>query len=260
MSPLTTAAPPGPAAALLAHGRGLLAPDHGLDGVLRAAGLDPTPARRAGLAALVTGTPGLGRVLGGVLLDGTRGARMVVGEHAGTADLVGAATRCAAAADHHRRAGRVPVVECRVVPPPGRGLDVDRHTAAFTALADALAGQGFGPGDIWLVTTFVLPPGRAVAAPADVAAATALALRPLGALPAGVALRAGADQPGYPAHLAALGHHGTAWPIGFCVGGSVLAPVVRAWRGNPHRVTAARRLLWERLAHLRAVVRSARAA
>ena len=205
---------------------------------------------------------------------GARFARtaMVVTDLSGRADLEGSAHRCASVARAGVAAGLVPVVECVVAVPPRCGLDGarTRHATALAAVTAALRAAGVAPADLVLCTSLAQPGPRGEVAGADeIAAATVAALTSALAPaltaarmddrgPAAVAFRPTGQPRHLAANLAALRGHDLPWPVGFCVGASVLEPVAQALRGRPGRVPDARRELTSRLSCLVAVLRATR--
>ena len=282
---------------LLDDGRGLLALDQrpagptglldlvlgtpGLDRAVAGVVVDPADLRlaadspagrrvalgvRVGWAADADLRAGLARAVAA----GARFARtaMVVTDLSGRADLEGSAHRCASVARAGVAAGLVPVVECVVAVPPRCGLDGarTRHATALAAVTAALRAAGVAPADLVLCTSLAQPGPRGEVAGADeIAAATVAALT--SALtaarlddrgPAAVAFRPTGQPRHLAANLAALRGRDLPWPVGFCVGASVLEPVAQAWQGRSGRVPDARRELTSRLSCLVAVLRATR--
>jgi fructose-bisphosphate aldolase, class I len=210
------------------------------------------------------GARGRGGEVERAVAAGARFARtgMVVTELSGQADLAGSARRCAAAALACLQAGLLPVVDCAVAVPPRSTLDASRarHATALAALAGALAAAGVPARDVVLCAGLVQAGPRAteVAGADRVATASLTAIRAAGLEPAAVAFRPGVQPRHLAANLCALRQRELPWPAGFCVGTSVLEPVVGVWRGRPSRVPDARRELVSRLTCLVTVLRAAR--
>lgn len=308
---------------LFAHGRGLIAldqPRSHTDELLRRARLPATDANRTGLSTLVLSTPGLDRVISGVLLDsatlnGAAGSatmdgsgmidrllgnprialgiqmgdettelrdidhvtrdigqhlaagvsfarwRLVASDGRDPADVAARARLAACWAAICQRSALTPLIECTVRIPARQRLDeAERlHRTAVAAVTAEMRTAGVDLTKVlWTVNPVV--PGRRssrIATSEDVARATIRSLRHAGVNPAaGVALTPG-DQPlQFTAHLAAVQGIGAGWPLGFCLGRSLLDPIARVWRGRPDRVHAAQRELRARLTSAVTVLRA----
>jgi fructose-bisphosphate aldolase class I len=160
-----------------------------------------------------------------------------------------------------RHGGLVPLLGCRSTTPPRSGLAESEHahTTAIAAVITALHRAGVDPATVLLGIRPVVPGHRSWQADAaeDVAVATVRSLREAGACAvAGVVVSPPRRDRQLAAHLSAMQWLRPGWPIGFCLGTTVLAPVAAVWRGRPDRVGAAQRELCRRFTATSAVLRA----
>lgn len=164
----------------------------------------------------------------------------------------------AAACQH---GGLTPVVDCVVSAASGDGLDrIERiHSQVVRVVVEALHAAGADVAAT-VIGASVITPGvrRSTIGAQDIASVTLRSLRSAGAHPSGVLLTSVAPDPRMVAYMAATQWMRPEWPIGFCLGRSILGPAAQIWRGESGSAAAAQRHLASELTRAVAVLRVGR--
>lgn len=195
--------------------------------------------------------------------------RIVVGEAAAPQGVRAAAGLVAQWAACCQAGGLVPFVDLVVlVPARYRLADAARHhRAAVAGVLDALEAADADLAGTLLGSSLVVPGRRSseAATADDIARATVGSLGAAGTGGIGGVVFTPTGRAGrLTAHLAAMQQLHPEWPVGFCLGRSLLTSVARVWRGRAENVADAQAELHNRLncahAALRAGLIEARAA
>jgi fructose-bisphosphate aldolase class I len=187
--------------------------------------------------------------------------RIVVGEGTAAAEVRARARLVAQWAALCQAAGIAPFVDCVVVRRGHHGLgDAERaHTEAVGIVIGALDAADVDLANTLLGSSLVVPGARSseAATAEDIARATLRSLRNAGAKHvAGIAFTPTGKPGRLTAHLAAMQWLSPDWPIGFCLGRSMLTRIARVWRGRPENVADAQAELHNRLNSAQAVLRA----
>lgn len=178
--------------------------------------------------------------------------RLVVGEGVAASGLRPTAALVARWAATCLLGGLAPFVDCVVLVRPHHRLeDAEQvHSTAVGTVLDALSAARVDAGSTLLGSSLVVPGRRssAVATPEDIARATIASLRAAGADGiGGVAFTSTGRSGRLAAHLAATQWLSPDWPVGYCVGRSMLTGIAQVWRGRAGNVTEAQAELHNRL-------------
>ncbi|WP_408635070.1 class I fructose-bisphosphate aldolase [Pseudonocardia autotrophica] len=178
---------------------------------------------------------------------------------------LGLGARCRAAAEWAGaclRGGLTPVIDCVVRVADVDGIDrVERvHSRVVCAAVEALRSAGADVAATVIGATVVTPGRRRLDAEVHhVARMTMHSLRRADARLAGVVLTSVVPDPRMVAYVGAVHWMRPEWPVGFCLGRSVLEPAARIWRGEAGRGADAQRHVAAELSRVAAVLRVGRA-